>query len=38
MNKHPLRKITSEHKQTYALDGVVVLRGMFDSDWIKLVH
>ena len=38
MNKHPLRKITSEHKQTYALDGVVVLRGMFDSDWIKLMH
>lgn len=35
MNQHPLRPITEQEIQTYHEDGVVVLRGMFDSEWVK---
>ena len=33
-NRTPLRKITAEDAETYARDGVVCLRQVFDRDWI----
>ena len=38
MNRHPLKPITDEDRRSYAEDGVVVLRGMFDSDWIERMY
>jgi len=38
MNKYPLKKITSEHRKTYKQDGVLVLRKMFDNDWVKKMY
>lgn len=35
MNRHPLTPITDADRRTYADDGVVVLRGMFDADWVE---
>ena len=35
MNKHPLRPITSAETEAYQRDGVAVLRGMIDADWIE---
>lgn len=37
MNKAPLQPITTDHIETYARDGVVCLRGMFDQDWVDLL-
>lgn len=34
-NTSPLRPITEEDADTYARDGVVCLRKVFDADWIK---
>jgi ectoine hydroxylase-related dioxygenase (phytanoyl-CoA dioxygenase family) len=34
VNKHPLSPITQNHIDTYARDGVVVVRGLLDADWI----
>ena len=35
MNRTPLQSITSDDHATFARDGVVCLRGMFDRDWIE---
>ncbi len=35
MNKRPPRAITNEAIETYARDGVVHLKGMFDSAWVE---
>ena len=37
MNRHPLRPVTEQHARAFARDGVVVLRGMFDADWLALL-
>lgn len=34
MNKHSLTPITSAHIDTYRRDGVAIVRGMLDRDWI----
>ena len=34
MNRHPPRAITQAEIETYARDGVVHLRGMFDAEWV----
>lgn len=34
MNRHPLRLVNSEDIESYARDGVVCLRQVFDRDWI----
>lgn len=34
LNTEPLRPITDEDKETYARDGVVCLRQVFDPEWI----
>lgn len=34
MNRHPLTEITDEQIRTFDADGVVLLRGLFDGDWI----
>lgn len=34
MNTRPLNPITQEHIETYRRDGVVVVRGMLDGEWI----
>ena len=38
MNRRPPNPVTEEHRRTYAEDGVVVLRGMFDSDWVERMY
>ena len=34
MNREPLRPITADDIETYARDGAVCLRQVFDKDWI----
>ncbi len=34
LNSSPLRAITDEDRETYARDGAVCLRNVFDRDWI----
>ncbi|MGY8962715.1 MAG: hypothetical protein ACKVKT_04070, partial [Rhodospirillales bacterium] len=34
-NAEPLRAINDEDRETYARDGVVCLRKVFDPDWMK---
>lgn len=34
MNKHSLTPVTQEHIDAYRRDGVVVVRGMLDGEWI----
>ncbi|MBM3513086.1 MAG: phytanoyl-CoA dioxygenase family protein [Alphaproteobacteria bacterium] len=36
-NRHPLRPISQDDIDTYARDGVVCLRQVFDPDWIELL-
>lgn len=38
MNIAPLTEITSEHQEAYQRDGVVMIKGAFDSDWVDLVR
>lgn len=38
MNRSLLREITEEEIRTYERDGLVCLRGMFDSDWIECLR
>jgi ectoine hydroxylase-related dioxygenase (phytanoyl-CoA dioxygenase family) len=38
MNAHPLRPITEAEIETFAADGVVCLRGLFDSDWVDYLR
>jgi ectoine hydroxylase-related dioxygenase (phytanoyl-CoA dioxygenase family) len=38
LNKQPLNPITAEHAETYARDGVVCLRGMFDNQWVEALR
>lgn len=38
MNRSLLRTITEEEIQTYESDGIVCLRGIFDSDWVRYVR
>lgn len=37
LNTNPMRAITTEEIETYHRDGVVLLPGMFDQDWIDLL-
>ena len=37
MNRELLREVTTEEVETYHRDGVVLLPGMFDQDWIELL-
>ena len=34
-NREPLRPISDDDRETYARDGVVCLRQVFDPEWIK---
>ena len=36
MNTKLLRLITTEEVDAYHRDGVLLLKGMFDKDWIEL--
>lgn len=38
MNRRPLNPITAADRRIYAEDGVVVLRGMFDCDWVERMN
>lgn len=38
MNRKPLRPVTSEDRETYARDGAVCLRGVFDQEWVTLLR
>lgn len=38
MNRHPLQPITDEEIAAYKTDGIVVLRGLFDGDWVELLR
>ena len=38
MNTELLRAITTEEIDTYHRDGVLLLKGMFDKDWIELLN
>lgn len=38
MNREPLQPVTQDHIDTYARDGVVCVRGMFDQSWIDLLR
>ena len=35
MNKRPLRPVTNAHIEAYQRDGVALLRGMIDAEWIE---
>jgi hypothetical protein len=35
LNTEPLRAITDEDRETYARDGAVCLRKVFDPEWIE---
>lgn len=38
MNREPLHAITEQHIATYEDAGVVLLRGLFDNDWIDFLR
>ena len=38
MNTDLLRSISTEEIDTYHRDGVLLLKGMFDKDWIELLN
>lgn len=38
MNRHPARSITDDEIKAYEEDGVVCLRGMFDSEWSERMY
>lgn len=38
MNQHPIRPVTDEEVQTYCDDGVVLLKGLFDPEWIAFMQ
>ncbi|MDA8015320.1 MAG: phytanoyl-CoA dioxygenase family protein [Gammaproteobacteria bacterium] len=38
MNRRPLRPVTEAEARAFARDGVVVLRGVFDRDWLALLE
>ena len=38
MNREPLRDVTDEEIRTFREDGVVLLKGLFDRDWIERVR
>ncbi len=38
MNTELLRPITTEEVHTYHRDGVLLLKDMFDKDWIELLN
>ncbi|MEQ8733561.1 MAG: phytanoyl-CoA dioxygenase family protein [Rhodospirillaceae bacterium] len=35
MNKQPLQPVTQDHIDTYERDGVVLLQGMIDQEWVE---
>ena len=37
MNKQPNQEITVEQIETFHRDGVVLLPGLFDTEWVKLL-
>jgi ectoine hydroxylase-related dioxygenase (phytanoyl-CoA dioxygenase family) len=37
MNREPLSPITAEHAEAYKRDGVVLVKRVFDQDWISLL-
>ena len=38
MNTELLRPLTTKEVDTYHRDGVLLLKNMFDKDWIKLLN
>jgi ectoine hydroxylase-related dioxygenase (phytanoyl-CoA dioxygenase family) len=38
MNRKPLTAITAAHRETYRRDGVVLVEGAFDPEWIELLQ
>ena len=38
MNKAPMRPITEDEIETFQSDGVVLLKGLFDPDWIAFMQ
>ena len=38
MNSELLRPLTNKEVDTYHRDGVLLLKNMFDEDWIKLLN
>ena len=38
MNTELLRPITSKEVDAYHRDGVLLLKNMFDKDWIKILN
>lgn len=38
LNKHPIRAITDEDRETYQREGAVCLRQVFDPEWIDLLR
>ena len=38
MNREPLREITDGEVRTFREDGVVLLKGLFDRDWVERVR
>ena len=38
MNKELLRTLTTKEIETYHRDGVLLLKSMFDKDWIELLN
>jgi len=35
VNKHPLKPVTQNHIDLYKRDGVVLLKGMIDQEWVE---
>ena len=34
MNREPLRAVTDDEIETFDRDGVVLLKGLFDAEWV----
>jgi ectoine hydroxylase-related dioxygenase (phytanoyl-CoA dioxygenase family) len=37
-NTEPLRPVTAEERSTFASDGAICLRGLFDLEWVELLR
>ncbi|MEC8845625.1 MAG: phytanoyl-CoA dioxygenase family protein, partial [Pseudomonadota bacterium] len=38
MNRHPMRPVTEDEIETYARDGIVCLRQVFDPEWVAFLR
>ena len=38
MNRHPIRPVTEDEIETYARDGIVCLRQVFDPEWVAFLR